>query len=979
MRIAQCNDAFLPIIDGVGRVVYEYANALGERGHEVYVVAPMSKAGYRQKYPFEILDYVSVALPGAAQYRTGVASLDRHYLARVEEVQFDLIHAHSPGPSGLEAVRLANKLHVPLIATFHTRYHEDFMRFTKSESLSALGTKYVVDFYDRCDEVWAVSEFAKRELQSYGYKGRIEIVPHGTREPQITQAHELIAREHFSLDDRPILLYVGQIDWKKNLRLSLEAMAKLKARGHDFLYVLAGKGASVGGVIDCARELGIEDNIKLTGHITDNSLLNGLYKAAELFVFPSSYDTAGLVVREAAAVGVPSVVLKNSAPSECIKDGITGYTCEEDASCLANAIERALSDRRALKMVGRQAQTHIPVSWETVMDDVEARYNALAATEQKDLKRKRGIFRKELDAIDKTLEKRKMSMMWHFLKQDMQHVYAYPYAAQKPARERGESKPLPRATPESMGIKSRDLLAFFHTVDADTAAGVQAMMVLRHGNVIAEGYWAPHEKGMPHQLYSMSKSITSTAIGMLVDENKLKLTERLVDIFADKIENPIDHPMANITVWHLLTMSTGARFDEVGTALGEDWVREYLDSGVSFEAGTQFYYNSLNTYMLSAIVRRKAKQSMMEYLTPRLFEPLEIAGVQWETCPLGIEKGGWGLSLALEDAAKIGQLYLQKGEWTLGDGKKVRLISREWIEAATSRQIKTPSGEMRDGYGYQIWMGHTPGSYMFNGAFGQYLIMLPHEDAVVAVFSGTSRLFAQGSMSYYVEDCFENASDKPLEENPAELRMLSGALENLSLMDQQTLSDQNVMPISLRWITRHINGHRYHFETNAGGLLPMVLQSVHNNYTSGIIRTAFDIEEDGSLKICWEESGGRNEFFATHNSFTTTKLYIRDDVYDVAVGAVAGLSNDGVPLLRLYIYYLETPCVRIITMRLGEDSVDVEFDERPSVNDAMGMLLELSGTTHWEFYRTIMPLLKRESLQSRLRTLAIATASGNRE
>ena len=160
MRIAQCNESFLPIADGVGRVVYEYANALGERGHESYVIAPMSQAGYRQNYPFEIVDFVSVPLPGTAKFRTGVATLDRHYMARIDEVKLDLIHAHSPGLAGIEAVRLASKLHIPLVGTFHTRYQEDILRFTHSESLTSLGLKYVVDFYDRCDEVWAVSEFA---------------------------------------------------------------------------------------------------------------------------------------------------------------------------------------------------------------------------------------------------------------------------------------------------------------------------------------------------------------------------------------------------------------------------------------------------------------------------------------------------------------------------------------------------------------------------------------------------------------------------------------------------------------------------------------------------------------------------------------------------------------------------------------------------------------------------------------------------
>lgn len=979
MRIAQCNESFLPIIDGVGRVTYEYATALGERGHESYVISPMSQAGYRQNYPFEILDFVSVPLPGTAKYRTGVATLDRHYMARIEQVRLDILHAHSPGFAGMEAIRLAEKLHIPLIGTFHTRYYDDIYRVTHSESLTSLGLKYIVDFYDRCDEVWAVSKFAAEELKSYGYKGEIEIVPHGTRTPLITDSDAEEAHSAFALDKRPLLLYVGQIDWKKNLLLSLNAMARLKAMGVEFQFVLAGKGGDMGAVEKKAEELGLQAHVRLVGHVTDTNLLNGLYRCASLLVFPSSYDTAGLVVREAAAAGVPSVVLRGSAPAECIVDGETGYLCAETPESLAETIALALHDREKLEWVSAQANQRIPVPWDTIIDEVERRYRVLAGVDARTLKRKRGLFRKELDAMDKTLEKRKVTLMWNFIKQDMQNIYAYPYTQQTalPKNAVRTSTRLPEATPESQGVHSRDLLALYHTVDADITAGVQQMMVLRHGRLIAEGSWAPYTTALPHQLYSMSKSIVSTAIGMLADEGRLQLSERLVDLFADKVKNPAEHPMKEITVWHLLTMSSGVRYDEMGSALGEDWEQEFLDSGVRFAAGTQFYYNSMNTYMLAAIVCRITGGTLMEYLRPRLFEPLGIENASWEVCPHGIEKGGWGLSITLGDSMKIGQLYLQKGVWEV-EGTPRQLVSRAWIEAATSRQINTPNGEMRNGYGYQIWMAPEEGSYLFNGAFGQYLIMLPAQDAVVGVYSGTAQLFAQGDIMLYVHRCVDSMQDAPLPENDAERRMLLGALENLSLLDHQSLLDTSAMPLSLRWIARHLDGAAYVCEQNVSGLMPLVLQSVHNNFSPGIAKFAFHLTPEGDIRMDWEEDGRTLELFVPTEGVSRTRIPFRNDAFEVAVSASAGLSKEGDPLLRLYVYFIETPSTRIITLRFHGDQVSLLFDENPSIQGAMSMLMELSGTTRFEVYRTLMPFLKRDKLQTRLRSMAVSKVEATR-
>lgn len=379
MKIALCTDSFLPIVDGVGRVVVEYAQYLSHAGHECYVITPMQNTGYRGNFPFEILDFLSVNQPISPQYKAGFAVLDSHYCERVAQIDFDIIHAHDPGPAGMEAVRLAEKRKIPLIGTFHSKYYSDIRRLVHSETLATLGVKVIANFYEKCDEVWTVSENAARELISYGFNKEIRIMPNSVRIRPYDFAAPREACEKFSLDPRrPILLYVGQIDIKKNLLLVLEAASILQQKGCRFQLVLAGQGKDREMLEQKAYELGIK-NIKFVGHVKEESLLYGLYRAASLFLFPSQYDTAGLVVSEAAMMGTPSVVVSGSAPSEIIIHNKNGLVCEESAQDLAEMVyhylqEMTESERESLSA---RAKESIPVSCEQIMELVSDRYKAI--------------------------------------------------------------------------------------------------------------------------------------------------------------------------------------------------------------------------------------------------------------------------------------------------------------------------------------------------------------------------------------------------------------------------------------------------------------------------------------------------------------------------------------------------------------------------------------------------------------------------
>ena len=377
MRIGQFSDSFLPIVDGVGRVVYNYAAALSKRGEECYVVAPMSDTGYRGGYPFELVDFISMELPLQRQYSTGIPSLDTHYDARMRNIGLDIIHAHSPFIAGLEAQRLARRRNIPVIGMFHSRYYDDFYQYTRAEMLANIAVATIVNFYQRCDEVWTVSQSSAETLHDYGYVGEIVVMPNGTPDIEPDPARAANAKAHFQLPDDPILLYCGQINWKKNILRILESCAAYRRKGKPFTLVLAGQGPDVKAIQQKVTELGLSDLVRFTGHITDETLLFGLYETADLFVFPSLYDTSGMVVRESAAMETPSVVVRGGATAEPIVDRENGFLCEDTTESLSEIIDMALADLPMTRRVGQSARKTIYLSWDDIAANALDRYTAL--------------------------------------------------------------------------------------------------------------------------------------------------------------------------------------------------------------------------------------------------------------------------------------------------------------------------------------------------------------------------------------------------------------------------------------------------------------------------------------------------------------------------------------------------------------------------------------------------------------------------
>ncbi len=377
MRIGQFSDTFLPIVDGVGRVVYHYATALARRGEECYVIAPMSDTGFRGGYPFELVEFISRELPRQKQYSTGIPQLDTHYDARMRNVQLDIIHAHSPFIAGMEAQRLARRRGIPVIGMFHSRYYDDFYQLTKTEMLANIGVASIVNFYQRCDEVWTVSQSSKETLYDYGYVGEVVVMPNGTPDIEPSAARAAAAKEKYNLPDEPILLYCGQMNWKKNIQRILESCACYAQSGKPFTLVLAGQGPDVKSIHQKVDELGLTDRVRFTGHVTGEQDLYGLYENADLFVFPSLYDTSGMVVREAAAMGTPSVVVRGCATAEPIIDRQNGFLCDDTTQSLCDVLNMTLSDHAMTKEVGKSARKTIYLSWDDIAASTVERYQAL--------------------------------------------------------------------------------------------------------------------------------------------------------------------------------------------------------------------------------------------------------------------------------------------------------------------------------------------------------------------------------------------------------------------------------------------------------------------------------------------------------------------------------------------------------------------------------------------------------------------------
>lgn len=508
-----------------------------------------------------------------------------------------------------------------------------------------------------------------------------------------------------------------------------------------------------------------------------------------------------------------------------------------------------------------------------------------------------------------------------------------------------------RATPESQGISSDLFAALLRELDASKDTDMHHFMALRHGKVICECNFAPYPKGMWHITHSMCKSITGMAIGMLIEEGKLKLNENIYDIFSDHMNafSKIFRPV--ITVENLLTMTSGVTFNESGIVSGNDWLGSFLNASVNGKPGTEFQYNSLNTYVLSAIVTKRTGETLTEYLTPRLFGPLGITKYYWETCPKGITKGGWGLFLCAEDMAKLGQLYLQRGKW---NGQQ--LVSEYWIEISTARHLKTQNDTY--GYGYQLWMEQRPGSFEYNGMLGQNVIIYPDMDMVLVTNAGNKEMFQDCIMLNIIRKYFPvnyHPADV-LPENPLShslLKRLCGELENgennnrstslrggwkRNVVSRRKHSDKKYSyrvsaavdrPSDHHSFMRAVSGRTYVMEQQNIGIAPLFVQVFHNNMTDGISEISFTYDA-GNFCVSFTEGEVIHKLPVGFGKAADGCVDLHGEHYLVAtLGEFARDEND-IPVLKLEITFIEECVKRKAHIFFHEDDeIEIRWNETP--------------------------------------------------
>lgn len=474
---------------------------------------------------------------------------------------------------------------------------------------------------------------------------------------------------------------------------------------------------------------------------------------------------------------------------------------------------------------------------------------------------------------------------------------------------------LQRSTPEAEGVSATAIGTFLDSVAAGKHE-FHSFMLLRHGKVIAEGWWNPYRFDLRHTLYSLSKSFTATAVGFARAEGKLSLSDKVVSFFPNELPDTVSSKLEQLTVKDLLTMSVGQEPDPTGVVASDtNWVKRFLTLPIKYQPGSRFLYNSTATYMLSAIVSKVTGQKVIDYLQPRLFEPLGIAKPDWEESPQHINTGGWGLRLRTEDIAKFAQLFLQKGKW---NGRQI--LPQGWVEEASTAHIiqhpeysqaKRDSSDWEQGYGYQMWRCRN-NAYRGDGAFGQYAIVMPEQDAVIAITSETADM--QGELNLVWKILLPAMQKGNLPANAGADAMLKKKLAALALpvkKDTMAPSLTQTKTFMMEPNAQDIRSLTFNFQNNTCEVIVKRDTSVYP------IRFAANNWQQGETKLKgpYLVSGARNSLSGLP-PFKVAAEYTWID------------SNS----LELVLRYIESPHTQTMLCRFAGDNITVDIKRSFNTN-----------------------------------------------
>lgn len=458
---------------------------------------------------------------------------------------------------------------------------------------------------------------------------------------------------------------------------------------------------------------------------------------------------------------------------------------------------------------------------------------------------------------------------------------------------------LPRATPESQGIASSAVLQLIEALESQIHE-IHSFMLLRRGKVVAEGWWLPHRREYPHMLFSLSKSFTSTAVGLAIAEGRFSIDDPVLSFFPEKTPLDLNDSLAAMRVQHLLSMSTGQAVDTWSYMVNRpdgDWIKGFLEVPVVHRPGTHFVYNTGATYMLSAIVQKTTGMKLVDYLKPRLFEPLGIESASWQESPQGITAGGIGLSIRTEDIARFGQLYLQKGMW---QGRQI--LTEAWVQAATSSQISNSDGVQPDwtqGYGYQFWRCRHD-AYRGDGVFGQYCIVMPEQDAVLAMTSGIDVFDMQQPLNLIWDMLLPAMHADSLHDDATAHTNLVDKLNNLSVLP---VAGEASSPIATQ-----VSGRTYAADANE-----LELKTIGFKFAETTCEIMLKTAENQETILCG---------FGTWQRSQTT-LFQQPHLFSHALVATSGAwTNQDIFTIVFRLY--ETPFCYTVVCHFADDEMLIE-------------------------------------------------------
>lgn len=591
--------------------------------------------------------------------------------------------------------------------------------------------------------------------------------------------------------------------------------------------------------------------------------------------------------------------------------------------------------------------------------------------------------------------------------------------------------------PEQTGVRSDALLKMLSDLSEGHGICPHSIVVLKDGKLIAGADWKPFSSRYMHVSHSLCKSITAMAVGIAVKEKFLSEDDKITDIFKDELTDTVHEYMDLITIRHLLTMSSGVKFNEAGAVSGDEWIKKFLSSEVQFKPGSDFRYNSLNSYMLAAAVCRRTGLPLSEYLGRKLFTPMGITDFYWERSPDGIEKGGWGLYMSVYDYAKLGQLYLNGGVWN-----GVSLVPEEWVKRSVSPLISKPNSRCYEGYGYQTWLSKNRDGFVFSGMFGQNVFVFPKRSMVIALTAGSSNLFPPCRTMNIITEFIENGknfSREPIKDfrygNAAALRKaLAGARFGKPLHSEsgagilarirKSLSGGKAAEAAMEAV-QHLDGVEIDFEKNRAGLAPVLIQIMNGSFAGGIEKAAFEIrgasEQSRSLADLLPASkrfiSGQARGMRTKNGIQTVQtvygmgktasmrggLSVRfesggktvrvpvsfsDDPayfdfengggsYLVGVNGSFTTDEDDVPVLKITMCFVETSCTKALKFIFEPDGVTLKMRESPQLYGAIDEAAEMVAPSLGKgAKKTLEAILETDAAEYKIKSFLEPTLRG---